>query len=71
MEPEIRILDVLPANGFPTAQVRLTAIPWCTTHDQKWESVPAIMEGCWAGSQLKPCIDKSLGGPDHKWWKDE
>ena len=47
-----------------------TPIPWCTTHDNRWFDVPGIMAGCYAGNQFKPCVDKSTGGPDHKWWKD-
>ncbi len=68
MEPETRTL--FDAESEVADAYVQEPMPWCTTHDQKWESVSAIMEGCWAGSQLKPCVDKSTGGPDHKWWKD-
>ena len=52
------------------SRVEQKAIPWCLTHDNKWVRVPGIMSGCYAGSEAKPCVDESTGGPDHKWWED-
>ena len=49
------------------------AIPWCTTHDM---SIYLIDGVCFAGwmlinrGEVAPC-EISMGGPDHKWWKDE
>ena len=72
MRAELKILadrafiDVLPPEGFPTVQVKLEAIPWCTTHDMKGNEVGFCpLNGI---LNADPCV-VSLGGPDHEWWR--
>ena len=47
-----------------------TAIPWCTTHDQKADDVVCVIGSGDCGYVRLPCVI-STGGPDHKWWKDK
>ena len=56
----------------PIVVIEQTAIPWCVTHDS---NINGPVDYCaWSESQYP--IDKldcaiSLGGPDHKWWRDD
>ncbi len=59
-------------SGVDTDFSEQVAIPWCTAHNDmaSWD---ALDEQCWARSHQGPgegeCVI-SMGGPDHKWWKD-
>ncbi len=63
---EGRVLDVLPPEGFPTVQVKLELIPWCTTHGlsvaDPGDETCELWEDGW------DCAI-STGGPDHEWWR--
>ena len=77
MKAEIRILDVLSPEGFPTVQVKLVPIPWCTAHDRQAviQEFGLPPDECWQvvwanelGVEYDLCRI-SVGGPDHEWWK--
>ena len=72
-----------PRNTPPENHPRREAIPWCTTHHQNaniitWSVKEAkhIIGGCNTVRYSDECYEDttrcvvSLGGPDHKWWKD-
>lgn len=63
----VRNLDDL--GGIVTHTNReQTPIPWCTKHNQKASKNRDGEWTCWHW-RAKNC-EWSLGGPDHKWWKD-
>lgn len=75
MRAELKILadsafiDVLPPEGFPTVQVKLDAIPWCTAHNSKGVLPGLVCDlAQFAEHPVTPCVI-STGGPDHEWWR--
>ena len=57
-------------------EVNREPIPWCTTHDREaveYEHTEGMYDECWLAiwtSHNKGVCRISVGGPDHKWWKD-
>ena len=65
MTSETKVVGLAPIRIH-----RQEPIPWCTTHDRMMDDELARQRWCYeAGSDEQPCV-VSMGGPDHKWWKD-
>ena len=42
------------------AVLQADQIMWCRNHLERWHDVPAIMKGCYAGSELSPCLGSPM-----------
>ena len=61
--------DMKWVDDWHVEEVVQTAIPWCTTHDQRANKDFYGEWSCWAETTDIRCVI-SLGGSDHRWWKD-